>query len=91
MLNLFFSIVHCKPNLEIFIERFVTTEPMKVVNNFFRRFHSKTFTSKGIEILKGDISKVMVLLERDWAIWLCNITTHLVRHMVEKIACNGPL
>ena len=33
----------------------------------------------------------MVLLERDCPIWLCNITTHLFRHIAEKIADNGPL
>ena len=37
MLNLFFSIVHCKPNSDDFIRRFVTTEPTKDVNGFFPR------------------------------------------------------
>ena len=29
MQNLFFSMVHCKPNLEVFIKRLATTEPTK--------------------------------------------------------------
>ena len=33
----------------------------------------------------------MVLLEQDCPIWLCNITTHLVRHMLKKITDNGLL
>ena len=60
MLNLFYSIVHCKPILDVFIKRFVTTEPTKDVNNFFdvlQELHSKKFTSEGI--YKGDVSKVM--------------------------------
>ena len=92
MLNLFFSIVHSKPNLDVFIKRFVTTEPTKDLSSFFdvlQEFHSKKFTSEGIEKLV--VSKVMVLIEPDFPIWLCNITTHLVHHMVEKIADNGPL
>ena len=56
-----------------------------------QEFHSIKFTSEGIEKLKGDVIKVMVLLKRDCPIWLCNITTHHVCHMVEKIADNGPL
>ena len=92
MLNLFYSIVHCKPNLDVFIKRFVTTEPTKDVNSFFdvlQELHSKKFTSEGID--KGDVTKVMVLLERDCPIWLCNITAHLVRHIVEKITDNVSL
>ena len=91
-MNLFFSIVHSKPNLDVFIKRFVTTEPTKDLNSFFRRSSrasQQKFTSEGIEKLV--VSKVMVLIERVFPIWLCNITTHLVRHMVEKIADNGPL
>ena len=94
MLNLFYSIVHCKPNLDVFIKRFGTTEPTKDVNSFFdvlQELHSKKFTSEGIDKLKGDVSKVIVLLERDCPIWLCNITTHLVRHIVEKINDNVSL
>ena len=92
MLNLFYSIVHCKPNLDVFIKRFGTTEPTKDVNSFFdvlQELHSKKFTSEGID--KGDVTKVMVLLERDCPIWLCNITAHLVRHIVEKITDNVSL
>ena len=39
-------------------------------------------TSEDNEKLKGDVSKVIKLLEQDCFIWLCNITTHLVRNMV---------
>ena len=46
MLNL-----HCKPNLDIFIKRYVTTEPTKDVNSFFFFFFFflmffKSFTAK---------------------------------------------
>ena len=77
VLNLFFSIVHCKPNLNIFIKRFVTTEPTKDVNSFIQlslRASQQKYTSEGIEKLKCDVGKVMVLLEQDCPIWLCNIT-----------------
>ena len=77
MLNLFFSIAHCKPNLNIFIKRFVTTEPTKDVNSFIQlslRASQQKYTSEGIEKLKCDVGKVMVLLEQDCPIWLCNIT-----------------
>ena len=40
------------------------------------------FTSEDNEKLKGDVSKVIKPLEQDFSIWLCNITTHLVRNMV---------
>ena len=77
VLSLFFSIVHCKPYLDIFIKRFVTTEPTKDVNSFIQlssRASQQKYTSEGIEKVKGDVDKVMVLLEQDCPIWLCNIT-----------------
>ena len=64
---------------------------LTVFFDVLQELHSKKFTSEGIEKLKCDVSKVMVLLERDFPIWLCNINTHLVCHIVEKIADNGPL
>ena len=33
----------------------------------------------------------LALLERDFPIWVANITTHLLRHIPEKIVENGPL
>ena len=71
MQNLFFSMVHCKPNLEVFIKRLVTTEPTKdwcYIHNFSENFETsemqKTLYSKiSIECLKGTVSSVNKLLE----------------------------
>ena len=51
-----------------------------------QELYSKIFTSEGIKKLEGNVSKFMVFLEQDCSIWSCNITIHLVHHMVEKIA-----
>ena len=64
---------------------------LTVFFNVLQELCSKKFTSEGTGKLKGDVSKVMVLSERDCPIWLYNITTHYICHMVEKIADNVPL
>ena len=53
--------------------------------------HEKEFTVKQLEKLESDITVALALIERDCTLWLCNITTHLLRHIPGKIKENGPI
>ena len=55
------------------------------------RMHEKTFTDNQLKQLTEDTNVVLVLLERDLPYWLCNITTHIIRHITTKIIENGPI
>ena len=52
--------------------------------------HAKSFEVSQLDKLVEDLNIAMVFLERDCPLWLANITTHIIRHMVEKVKENGP-
>ena len=41
--------------------------------------------------MKEELNIAIALLERDCPLWLGNITTHILRHIAEKIEENGPM
>ena len=55
------------------------------------QFHKKTYEKEALPQLNEDINTALALLERDCTLWLGNITTHILRHIPEKIETNGPM
>ena len=55
------------------------------------KLHWKYYDIKKVPDLIAEMNTSMVLLERDCPISLGNITTHILRHISEKINENGPL
>ena len=51
----------------------------------------KSFKKTELATLTNDVNIAMVLLERDCPLWLGNSTTHILRHLTEKIGENGPM
>ena len=55
------------------------------------QLHQKKYTIEEIEYLINAINEVLALFERDCPLWLFDITTHILRHVAEKIKPNGPI
>ena len=55
------------------------------------KMHEKEFTMAQLDKLESDTNLALALIERDCPLWLCNITTHILRHIPNKIRENGPL
>ncbi|XP_066911128.1 uncharacterized protein [Clytia hemisphaerica] len=55
------------------------------------RTHARKFNEEELDTLEKDVDIALVLLERDCTIYLSNITTHILKHLVTKIRDNGPL
>ena len=55
------------------------------------KLHQKTFEESKLIKLLEEVNVAMALLERDCPLWLGNITTHILRHIAEKLSENGPM
>ena len=53
--------------------------------------YQKSFRSEDLTNLVSETHVALSLLERDFPIWIANITTHIMRHIPEKMKENGPL
>ena len=55
------------------------------------KLHSKIYRKDEVGELVENVNVSMSLLERNCPLWLANITTHILRHIAEKIIENGPM
>ena len=55
------------------------------------RTHTRKFDEEELTTLEDDMKIAISLLERDCTVYLANITTHLLQHIISKMKDNGPL
>lgn len=53
--------------------------------------HKKRFKKEEADAMVENLNVAISLLERDCPLWLSNITTHILKHIAEKIRDCGPM